>query len=347
MGSLMDYSNAGSMFSTQITNNVNSTFLNHQRPQGLNQMSGTTSIQSATTMGTNSLLKNVIGTPSMSSSTSSGYGSQAVSLGNLTNDDTLSLRSMSVDETPDLDRSSSASPPVKSNARAETVTTPFTPSGTQKRFNPFMKDNVMETSASSTSTLVKTPMTPTKIHPLANSDEEEVEAEEEEVVQHNEAYEEVPEAMGSSEPVQHEQMTEEVENNNCVEVMSKNDVPVPEWVVLGESVLIRPTNSSGVVAFIGVTHFQVGGLLCKRGVHILKKKLFQGGVWIGIELDTPTGKNDGTVQGNTYFTCKPKHGLFVRADKLIHDKRGKAMRAYKAEKLAKGKCYFTNARPES
>lgn len=40
------------------------------------------------------------GSPSMNSSTSSGYGSQAVSCSNLTNDDTLSLRSMSVDETP-------------------------------------------------------------------------------------------------------------------------------------------------------------------------------------------------------------------------------------------------------
>jgi kinesin family member 13 len=45
-------------------------------------------------------MASVVGTPSMSSSTSSGYGSQAVSCSNLTNDDTLSLRSMSVDETP-------------------------------------------------------------------------------------------------------------------------------------------------------------------------------------------------------------------------------------------------------
>lgn len=52
------------------------------------------------------------------------------------------------------------------------------------------------------------------------------------------------------------------------------------------------------------------------------------------------GKNDGTVQNIQYFTCKPKHGIFVRGDKLIQDKRGKAMRAYKAEKLAKGKLYL-------
>lgn len=50
---------------------------------------------------TNSVaVKQTAGTPSMTSSTSSGYGSQAVSYTSLTNDDTLSLRSMSVDDTP-------------------------------------------------------------------------------------------------------------------------------------------------------------------------------------------------------------------------------------------------------
>lgn len=37
----------------------------------------------------------------------SGYGSQAVSSSNLTNDDCLSLRSISVDETPDIERKES------------------------------------------------------------------------------------------------------------------------------------------------------------------------------------------------------------------------------------------------
>lgn len=32
---------------------------------------------------------------------------------------------------------------------------------------------------------------------------------------------------------------------------------IPDWVVIGESVLIRPYNTSGVVSFIGPTHFQV------------------------------------------------------------------------------------------
>lgn len=255
MDSLMDYSNAGPIFSTQITNNVNGPFL-HNQSAGVSS-AGTTNIQST---GTNSLLRNVIGTPSMSSSTSSGYGSQAVSLGNLTNDDTLSLRSMSVDETPDLDRSSSASPPGKSGARVDQITTPFTPSGSQKRFNPFLKDSVMESSASSTSTLVKTPLTPTKKHPLANSDEEHEEQQDlgkapNEAVLVNAVAQKV-ESVAESATIENEPPLK-VENNNCTEMANRNEAPLPDWVVLGESVLIRPTNSSGVISFIGPTHFQV------------------------------------------------------------------------------------------
>lgn len=117
------------------------------------------------------------------------------------------------------------------------------------------------------------------------------------------------------------------EENNSSKLMSDSDVMessfttpskhenIPDWVVVGESVQIRPYNTSGVIAFIGGTHFQ-------------------GGTWIGVELDTPTGKNDGTVQGIQYFNCKQKHGIFVRVDKLILDKRGRAIRELKrAEKM--------------
>jgi hypothetical protein len=40
--------------------------------------------------------------------------------------------------------------------------------------------------------------------------------------------------------------------------------------------------------------------------------LFSDGKWIGVELLEEIGRNDGTVQGHRYFTCKPKHGVFVR-----------------------------------
>ena len=43
---------------------------------------------------------------------------------------------------------------------------------------------------------------------------------------------------------------------------------------------------------------------------------FAEGIWLGVELRTPKGKNDGTVQGRKYFSCKPNHGLIVRPSKV-------------------------------
>jgi dynactin 1 len=43
---------------------------------------------------------------------------------------------------------------------------------------------------------------------------------------------------------------------------------------------------------------------------------FSAGKWVGIELLVPQGKNDGTVMGVTYFTCKPNHGVFVRPSQV-------------------------------
>jgi tubulin-folding cofactor B len=36
------------------------------------------------------------------------------------------------------------------------------------------------------------------------------------------------------------------------------------------------------------------------------------GAWVGIALDEPTGKNDGTVKGTRYFECGANCGVVVR-----------------------------------
>ena len=43
---------------------------------------------------------------------------------------------------------------------------------------------------------------------------------------------------------------------------------------------------------------------------------FAPGIWLGVELRTPKGKNDGCVAGKRYFNCKAGHGLIVRPSRV-------------------------------
>ncbi|RDX50532.1 dynactin [Lentinus brumalis] len=43
---------------------------------------------------------------------------------------------------------------------------------------------------------------------------------------------------------------------------------------------------------------------------------FASGKWVGIELSQANGKNDGSVQGVKYFSCKPSCGVFYRPSQV-------------------------------
>jgi hypothetical protein len=57
---------------------------------------------------------------------------------------------------------------------------------------------------------------------------------------------------------------------------------------------------------VKVEGYQCEGTLRFFGIHHSK-----GQPRCGVELDKPDGKNNGTVSGHTYFSCKSKHGVLV------------------------------------
>ncbi|KAJ3606514.1 hypothetical protein NHX12_026035 [Muraenolepis orangiensis] len=76
-----------------------------------------------------------------------------------------------------------------------------------------------------------------------------------------------------------------------------NAAPVPDWLKEGEFVTVG-TNKSGTVRYVGPTDFAEG-------------------TWIGVELDVPAGKNDGSVGGRRYFDCNHGYGVLVRPDRVM------------------------------
>ncbi|KAM6943532.1 kinesin-like protein KIF13B [Xenentodon cancila] len=75
-----------------------------------------------------------------------------------------------------------------------------------------------------------------------------------------------------------------------------HDDVLPDWLADGAYVTVG-SNKPGTVRYVGTTQFAEG-------------------VWVGVELDTPVGKNDGSVGGHRYFRCKPGYGVLVRPDRL-------------------------------
>nr|XP_006011928.1 PREDICTED: kinesin-like protein KIF13B isoform X1 [Latimeria chalumnae] len=77
---------------------------------------------------------------------------------------------------------------------------------------------------------------------------------------------------------------------------SEEAAEIPEWLKEGEYVTVG-ANKAGTIRYIGTTDFAEG-------------------IWVGVELDVPAGKNDGSIGGRQYFKCNPGYGVLVRPSRV-------------------------------
>ncbi|XP_061742267.1 kinesin-like protein KIF13B isoform X1 [Nerophis ophidion] len=83
---------------------------------------------------------------------------------------------------------------------------------------------------------------------------------------------------------------------DCEDGDATASLSMPDWLKEGAFVSVG-TNKSGTVRYVGPTDFA-------------------DGIWVGVELEVPAGKNDGSVSGKHYFHCNPGYGVLVRPDRL-------------------------------
>ncbi|XGW16312.1 hypothetical protein V3C99_001627 [Haemonchus contortus] len=80
---------------------------------------------------------------------------------------------------------------------------------------------------------------------------------------------------------------------------------------MNKSHLSRANNTAAVVTSQDIGSFVSVSGVGKGVLHYVGEVHGKDGLYCGIELDTPTGKHNGTYQGVVYFVCPPRHGIFA------------------------------------
>jgi hypothetical protein len=88
----------------------------------------------------------------------------------------------------------------------------------------------------------------------------------------------------------------------CIAIISNEhfEFSGTKSLAVGMKVMVnagKDLKANGVIRFVGETQFAAG-------------------IWIGVELYEPVGKNNGSVQGIYYFQCPMQQGLFLREENV-------------------------------
>ena len=265
--------------------------------------------------------KTSTGTPSL---VSSGYGSQAASTSNLSSEDSISIKSISVDETPETE----ACKAIPQSLALPSVLSP--PDVSVSSISPGEDtDHTMTETTPSSANI--TPSHSVELSQESQSDHQVVRRNLNKTLQKSSQRLSCPSNLllagdeaDQDKVIRSFRRSVPDVNDNSEENTRSDDSNLPDWMVVGESVQVRPSNLSGVIAYVGLTEFAAGN-------------------WIGIELDTSQGKNNGTVKGVQYFDCPQKKGMFVRPKNVKLDRKGREL--HLRRRMKENECFDRHQRP--
>jgi hypothetical protein len=98
---------------------------------------------------------------------------------------------------------------------------------------------------------------------------------------------------------------------NTQQASSATSAVTATTTTIGQPVHLVDRNERGIVRFVGRVHFARGMSGFVKHRSFVQLALVAPGVWVGVELSTPSGKNDGIVAGVRYFTCRALHGCAI------------------------------------
>ena len=134
-----------------------------------------------------------------------------------------------------------------------------------------------------------------------------------------------PEASQDGEPrelaVEERSLTDKEEESVQEEMEEEQTSELQTQATKVEEVLVATKEHTDLSSPNGTVGFRVGqrvlvGNKMSGSVRFIGPTEFASGVWVGVELDEPKGRNNGSLNNKKYFECNKNHGIFAPPSKV-------------------------------